>query len=175
MKKVAIAAILAFCTAAAACGGSDVEHESEIQGNGTPVQPTPTPEPTPEPTPQTYDMRITFTNIHVYENGESFGNGELYFTFAVGDAVSYSTQISAADNSDYNPASFGVVPFDITVREGEAIYIYANAYDDDSPAANDPMGTVDTGWYAAEDIIGSHSASGQDPYRYDVTYTIDWR
>lgn len=159
--------------AAAACGGSGVSN------NGTEDDPpitnlTPTPTPTPAPTPIDYTLRLTFTNIHVYENSEPFGNGELYFTFAVNDTVRYSTMISAANNSDYDPADYGVTPIDFATLEGEPIYIYVDGYDDDQPNGNDPMGTVNTGWYAGSAMFGLHSVAAENPYLYDVTYRIDW-
>ena len=175
MKKLlTIVTMMALCAAAVACGGNDVSSDSPIDGNGTPQQPTPTPEPTPEPTPKSYPVRITLTNLHVYSNAEPFGNGELYFTFAVNDTVRYSTQISAPNNSDHDPATYGMTPIDVEMTEGQELFIYVDGYDDDVDS-NDPMGTVNTGWYAADDMIGAHSAGAANPYNYDVTYTIDWR
>lgn len=157
----------------AACGGG-TDVDSDINENDLPT-PTPTPEPTPPPPPKTYAVRVSLSNIHVYDNSEPFGNGELYFTFAVNDTVRYSTQISAADNSDYNPSDFGVVPVDIEAIEGEPLYIYVDGYDDDGAGAQDPMGTVNTGWYAGDEMVGQHSVAAQNPYKYDVTYRIELR
>lgn len=163
-----------FALTAVACGGgTDVDNNGQ---NGDPpiTDLTPTPEPTPEPTPVLYTVRITFLNIHVYENSEPAGAAELYFSFAVDDTVRYSTQISAGNNADYNPADFGVLPIDLTVLEGDPVYIYADGYDDDQPNGNDPMGTVNTGWYAGEVMLGDHSVAAENPYLYDITYRIEW-
>lgn len=172
MKKLGIGIVItALGLAAIGCGGAqDVESE-QIE------MPTPTPPPTPTPTPEpkSYSIRVSLTNIHVYDNAEPFGNGELYFTFAVNDTVRYSQQISAGDNSDYDPSDVGVAPIDIDVMEGDPLYIYVDGYDDDSPNPQDPMGTVNTGWYAGDEMLGSHSVAAQNPYRYDVTYRIDVR
>src|SRR5690349_18908521 len=153
-KIHSITALALIAALAAACGGdSGVDQTGD--GGETPFETvTPTPEPTPEPTPVNYTVRITFTNIHVYENSEPVGNGELYFTFAVDDEVRYSTQISAANNADYNPADFGISPIDIAVVEGDPLFIYVDGYDDDQPNGNDPMGTVNTGWYAGDVMLG---------------------
>jgi hypothetical protein len=168
------AAASIFALTAAACGGgSDVDNNG-VNGDPPITEVTPTPEPTPEPTPVTYTVRVTFTNIHIYENSEPFGAGELYFTFAVDSTVRYSTQISAGNNADYNPADFGVTSIDHTVLEGEPLYLYIDGYDDDQPNANDPMGTVNTGWYAGDVMLGSHTVASEAPYRYDITYKIEW-
>lgn len=169
-----VTALGIFALTAVACGGGSEVGSSGEGGDPPMTEVTPTPEPTPEPTPVLYTVRITFTNIHIYENSEPFGNGELYFSFAVDDTVRYSTQISAANNADYNPADFGVQPIDLTVMEGDPIYIYADGYDDDQPNGNDPMGTVNTGWYAGDVMLGQHSVAAENPYLYDLTYRIEW-
>ena len=171
MKKLVIGIMLSLGAVAVGCGGSqDVESDTTEMPT-----PTPVPEPTPTPEPTTYRIRVTLTNVHVYDNAEPFGNGELYFTFAVNDTVRYSTQISAGDNADYNPGDFSMAPVDVDVVEGDPIYIYVDGYDDDSPNPQDPMGTVNTGWYAGDGMLGSHAVAAQNPYRYDVTYRIDLR
>src|SRR5687768_6329265 len=173
-KVHTITALAFFALTAVACGGgSDVDNNG-VDGDPPISNVTPTPEPTPIPEPITYTVRVTLTNIHVYENSEPFGAGELYFTFAVDDTVRYSTQISANNNSDYNPADFGIQPVDITVKEGDPIYIYIDGYDDDQPNGNDPMGTVNTGWYAADVMLGEHAVAAENPYLYDVNYRIEW-
>ena len=176
MKKILTAVAMTFLsTLAVACGTSDSSVSNDGPGDDNDiVEATPTPEPTPEPTPKSYPVRITLTNLHIYENSEPFGAGELYFTFAVGDTVRYSTQISAGNNTDYNPSDYGLTPIDIEVLEGDPIYIYVDGYDDDQPNGNDPMGTVNTGWYAGDAMIGEHAVAGENPYLYDVTYRIDW-
>ena len=171
------AAASIFALTAAACGGgSDVDNNG-VTGDPPITEITPTPEPTPEPTPVTYTVRITFTNIHVYDAQEPIGagNGELYFTFAVGDEAIYSTEISAPDNSDHNPADYGITPIDVTVVEGEPLYIYADGYEyDGSVSAQEPMGTVNTGWYAGDVMLGTHSVAAENPYLYDINYKIEW-
>lgn len=172
-----VSALAIFALTAAACGGGSSVDNNGVNGDPPITEVTPTPEPTPEPTPVLYTVRVTFTNIHVYDSQEPLGggNGELYFSFAINDEVRYSQQISAADNSDHNPADFGVTPIDVTVVEGDPLYIYADGYEyDGDTSAQDPMGTVNTGWYAADVMLGQHSVAGENPYLYDITYRIDW-
>ena len=169
-----ISAFTILALTAAACGGDSSTSDSATLDDPPVGNVTPTPEPTPTPAPTEYTIRVTLTNIHIYENSEPFGNGELYFTFAVNDTAKYSTQISAGNNADYNPSDFGLTPIDITVTEGEPLYIYVDGYDDDQPNGNDPMGTVNTGWYAADVMLGDHSVAGENPYLYDVNYRIEW-
>lgn len=163
-----------FTISAAACGGSESVSNNGI-GDEPPIDnPTPTPEPTAEPTPILYTIRVTLTNIHVYENSDPFGNGEVYFSFAVQDAIRYSERISVGDNADINPADYGLTPIDMEVVEGDELYIYVDGYDDDQPQNNEPLGTVNTGWYAGDAMLGQHSIAADNPYRYDITYRIDW-
>lgn len=172
-KLTSLLALTILTLAAAACGGDESVSNNGI-GDEQPIDggPTPTPEPIPEPTPQLYSLRVTLTNIHIYENGDLFGNAELYFTFAVQDTVAYTDKITAGDNVDVNPADYGLTPIDVEVVEGDELYIYVDGYDDDI-FQNDPLGTVNTGWYASDEMFGAHTVAAQNPYRYDVTYRID--
>lgn len=176
-KLHTITALAFFALTAVACGGgSDVDNNG-VDGDPPISNVTPTPEPTPVPEPITYTVRVTFTNIHIYDaqEGPGLGNGELYFTFAVNDTTRYSSEISAPDNSDRNPADYGVTPIDITAIEGEPIYIYVDGYEyDGSLSGQEAMGTVNTGWYAADVMLGTHSVAAENPYYYDVDYRIEW-
>lgn len=168
-----IVALGALAALTMACGtGSEVS--SDGVGNTTTPTPTPpAPTPTPEPTPKGYT--IEFVNLHVYDGGDTFGNGDTYWTFALDDTVRYSQQISVSPNTDYNPMSYGVTSIDFEAMDGDPVYIYADGYDVDPANNHNPMGTVNTGWYAGTEMVGTHTVAAENPYHYDLTYTITAR
>src|SRR5205814_1847587 len=115
---------VALSAFAAGCGG---QQDVSSDGPGDTTTPTPTPGPTPAPTPSSFT--IHFVGLHVYDDGDTFGNGESYWTFALNDTIRYSTQISISNNTDYNPEDHGVTGADFTANDGDPIYIYADGYD----------------------------------------------
>ena len=159
--------IVAALAGLAACGG---RQEVAQDGVGNTTTPTPAPTATPAPVAKAYTIR--FSNLHVYDPGDTFGSGDCFYTFALNDTVRYSGQISVSANSDYNPENFGVTSIDFAVLDGDPIYIYADGYDVDPANNHTAMGTVNTGWYAGSEMIGTHTVAAENPYHYDLTYEI---
>jgi hypothetical protein len=168
--RILVAAV-ALAGAIAGCGGAqDVSHDGP---GGGPGENTPTPTPTATPGPKDYAVHVNFDSIHVYVDGDPIFQGELYCTLAVNDTVHYSTKITTGNPSDVDLSSYGVTAIDVHAKEGDPFYIYADCYDQDpNNYGSDPLGTVNTGWYAADSMIGQHTVAAANPYYYNLTYTI---
>ena len=172
MKLAAWFGLALTAAVAVGCGGTTSVDSSNL-GFGNPT-PDPSGGPTPIPTPNVYTVRVSFLLIHIYANGDSFGNSELYGTFAVNDQVEYSTQTVAGNPVDFNPTDYGITPVVFQVKEGDPFYIYTDYYDQNLNNNNStPLGTVNTGWYAGPDMAGPHTVGSQNPYHYNLTYQVD--
>lgn len=177
MRKAMIAgALLAMCAGAMACGSAasvdSSAHNGDDSSSGTPT-PTNTESAGPTPTPGML-VRTTFSSIHVYDNGDPVFYGEIYCTVAVDDQVEYTSLIHTGNPSDVALADFGIQPIEIYAQEGQPVYIYADCYDQDpTNSGSDPLGTVNTGWYAGEAMSGYHTVAATNPYYFNLTYKLD--
>ena len=178
MRKAMIAgALFAMCAGAMACGSSSNVSNSAHNGDDTTtLTPTPTNtatgSPSPTPTPGML-VRTTFYSLHVYDDGDPVFYGEIYCTVAVDDQVEYTSLIHTGNPSDVALADFGIQPIDIYATEGQPIYIYADCYDQDpNNNGSDPLGTVNTGWYAGDGMQGYHTVAAANPYYFNLTYDL---